>query len=124
MDLHITVKKKSEAYYVVAPVGSVDSDTYQELDKKLDSVLRQKVKAVMMDMSGVAYISSVGISAIFTAKEALEARGGILVLCALQPNIKKIFDALKAIPGSIFDTPAQAEAHLQAAGMQAPRERA
>jgi len=112
MELTVAIKKKKENYYILSPAGSIDSDTYQILEKELDLVLGRQAKAVMLDMAGVAYVSSIGITVIFKAKQALEERGGKLVLARLQPNIKKVFDALKAIPGSIFMTTEEAEASL------------
>ncbi len=112
MELTVAIKKKKENYYILSPAGSIDSDTYQILEKKLGEALSRQAKAVMLDMAGVAYVSSIGITVIFKAKQALEERGGKLVLARLQPNIKKVFDALKAIPGSIFMTTEEAEASL------------
>ena len=114
MNLKIDVTKKQEGYYVVALSGCIDSDTYLELEKKLDSILQPSTTALILDMGGVVYISSIGFSVIFRAKQTIEKNGGSLAIANLQPNVKKIFDAVKAIPEPFFATLQQADEYLDA----------
>lgn len=114
MDLRVNITKKQEGYYIVAISGSIDSDTYQELESKLESILQPPTVALILDMVGVTYMSSIAFSVIFRAKAAIEKNGGSLAITNLQPNIKKIFDALKVIPESFFSTLKQADEYLDA----------
>ena len=114
MDLRVNITKKQEGYYIVAISGSIDSDTYQELESKLESILQPPTVALILDMVGVTYMSSIAFSVIFRAKAAIEKNGGSLTITNLQPNIKKIFDALKVIPESFFSTLKQADEYLDA----------
>lgn len=114
MDLKVSITKKQDGYYIVAINGSIDSDTYQEFESKLESILQPPTVALILDMAGVTYMSSIAFSVIFRAKAAIEKNGGSLAITNLQPNIKKIFDALKVIPESFFSTLKQADEYLDA----------
>jgi anti-sigma B factor antagonist len=113
--LRVTVVKKSEEVYVISSVGSIDGDTYEILQEKVDSVLRLSVKALIFDMQGVVYMSSMGLKVILRTKEAVEKGGGTMLLINLQPQISKIFDIVKAIPSqNIFSSIEEMDRYLAA----------
>jgi len=114
MSLDIKVDKKQEGYYVISLAGSIDSDTYIELEKQLKPILVSSTKALNFNMEGVNYLSSIGFGVIFKTREALEKNGGSLAITGLQPNVKKLFDAVKAIPESLFATMEEADDYLDA----------
>ncbi len=96
--LKVTVAKKSEGIFVVSPAGPVDSDTYIILQKKVDEILDTAPKAVVFDMHGVTYISSLGIKVFLRTRELVQRGGGMVLLMNLPPQIAKVFDIVKAIP--------------------------
>ncbi len=96
--LKVIVTKKSEGIFVVSPAGPVDSDTYAILQGEVDKILKTAPKAVIFDMGGVSYISSLGIKVFLRARELLQKDGGTVLLINLQPQIAKVFDIVKAIP--------------------------
>lgn len=51
-------------------------------------------------MEGVEYVSSMGVSAILQARENFEKEGIIFLTLNLQPQVKKVFDIVKALPAS------------------------
>ena len=113
--LKVTVAKKSEGVFVVSPTGPVDSDTYIILQKKVDEILSPTSKAVIFDMFGVSYISSLGIKVFLRAREILQKSGGAVLLINLQPQIAKVFDIVKAIPSqNIFSGIAEMDHYLAA----------
>jgi len=112
MPLKVDIEKKQEGYYVISPVGSIDSDTYMELDNKIAGILDKTTVAIMLNMAGVTYVSSVGFSIIFRTKQALEKNKGSLAIANLQPNVKKIFEAVKVIPETLFATMKDADQYL------------
>ena len=114
MGLKIKVEKKQEGYYVVSPAGSIDSDTYIDFEKELKEILVPSTKALNLNMADVTYLSSIGFSIIFKAKEAIEKNGGTLAITCLQPNVKRIFDAVQAIPEALFATMEGADEYLDA----------
>ena len=104
MDLEIGFKKNKEGVLTISLTGSLDSDTHAECDKKIQDALADKnIKALVFDLQGLDYISSIGFSLIFKTKKAMEQKGCAFAITNVQPNIKKIFDAVKVIPFENMD---------------------
>lgn len=115
--LKVNVTKKSEGVLVVAPSGSIDSETYIILQKKADEFLKTPPRTLVFDMKLVSYISSMGIKVILRTKEIVEKAGGITLITNLQPQIAKVFDIVKAIPAqNIFTSIEELDRYL--AGIQ------
>jgi len=47
---------------------------------------------VVLDLAGVPYIASVGLRALMLAAKHVKTQGGTLVVAALQPVVKEIFE--------------------------------
>ena len=98
MPLEIKVTEKDRGVSVIAPVGSIDSNTYAQLDKEVEVVLSLKPKVIVLDMSGVDYMSSAGVRVVFKIKKALSTTNGTLTMVNLKPQIQKVFDIINALP--------------------------
>ena len=100
----------------VAIGGRLDTHTYGELDQALAPVLANPaITSLVLDLSGLDYISSAGIRSIFKARKALAARAGKVLVVNPQPQIQKVFDLVKAVPlNEIFTSVAEADAYLDA----------
>ena len=105
-------KKKEKGVFSVKPVGSIDTETYTILEEKLKPILVPSTKALVFDMSGVEYVSSMGLSVIFKAKLKLTEQGATLAIVNAQPQIKKVFDAVKVLPENYFSSMEAAEKYL------------
>ncbi len=98
MPLKVLVGEESIGVFIVSPVGSIDSQTYSELEKNVAPILVPGTTVIMLDMKDVTYISSMGVSAVLKIKKTLEYNKGKFVMANLQPQIKKVFDIIKALP--------------------------
>lgn len=97
----------------MSPAGSLDSNTYQVLEHKLELITRSSPKAIIFDLKDLAYISSAGVRVILATKKALKRAGGDIALTNLQPQIRKVFDIIKAAPSlSIFESIAEMDRYL------------
>lgn len=115
MDLVITLTKRQEGEYIVGLSGSLDSQTYTQLEDKLKAVLVSSTKVLIMNMSELSYISSMGISTLLRAKKSIEQPGGAFIMINLQPQIKLAFDIIKALGDmQVFQSIAEADAYLSA----------
>jgi len=96
--------------------GHLDTHTYQQADAALGPVLTDaSVTLLVLDLSDLEYISSAGLRTVFKARKALGARGGKVLVANPQPQIRKVFDLVKAVPFSeIFSSTAEADAYLDA----------
>jgi len=113
MPLEVRLSEKGNGVVVIAPVGSVDSNTYGDLDKEAELVLAKKPKVIVLDMGGVDYMSSAGVRVVFRIKKALASTGGSLTMVNLKPQIKKVFDIINALPElNVFRSIEELDAYL------------
>lgn len=98
MDLEIKINKKKDHVYFIELKGPIDNDTYNELQGKLNEVIDDNTKAVILDMGGVGYISSAGIGVVMHVKKSLLQKNANFAMVNLQPQIKKVFDVMKILP--------------------------
>lgn len=93
--------------------GRLDTHSYQMLDARLSVELLGNHKTVVLDLGGLDYISSAGIRSIFTARKTLASRGGQLLVLNAQPQVRKVFEIVKAVPvKEIFTSVAELDAYL------------
>ena len=83
-------KKGSTA--VVEVEGRLDSVTSNELEKKLLSLLQGGEKNLLIDFTGLDYISSAGLRVLLIAAKKTKAAGGRVVLANLVNNVKEVFE--------------------------------
>lgn len=114
MQLQIQIDPPKDRQQRVALIGRVDTHTYQDLDQRLAPVLgNAAVDNLVLDLGGVDYISSAGVRSVFRARKALAARGGKVLVLNPQPQIKKVFDIVKAVPVTdVFRSTAELDAYL------------
>ena len=98
MPLKVNVEKTGEAVYTVRPVGAIDSNTHTILGDEIIAVLEKSATRIIFDMKDVNYVSSAGISVILMAEKALKLAGGSALIVHLQPQIRKVFEIVQALP--------------------------
>lgn len=76
---------------VVALRGRFDAPAAPEAESAFKDVLNQGAKQVLLDLSGVEYISSGGLRVIIMLTKALEKSNGDLKLCGLSPFVSEVF---------------------------------
>ena len=113
MSLTVTVTEKEAGVFSVSPVGSIDSNTYTILEKEVDAILGASPRAIILDMEGVVYMSSMGVRIILKAGKALKQSEGRLVVGNLQPQIKKVFEIINVLPcHEIFESVEELDRYL------------
>ena len=60
--------------------------------------MKESPDVIIFDMEFADYISSSGIRVLLKTKKSLEQSNGKMVFMNLQPQIKKVFEILQAIP--------------------------
>ena len=98
MALKVTSAEKRPGVITVSPIGSMDTNTYMILEEKVDSILQVNPDLIIFDMENLDYINSMGIRVLLKTKKAQKERDGKIVFMNLKPQIKKVFDILKALP--------------------------
>ncbi len=113
MDVDILPDKEKEGYFRIVPHGPIDSDTYVEFRDKAAPILSKTTKVVLLDLRAVDYISSAGLGVLFTIKKQLMQNGGELLFCNLKPQIKRLFEVVKALPKeTIFESIQEADVYF------------
>src|SRR5262245_29572509 len=97
MPLKVSVEVRGEGTYTVRPEGSIDTNTFMTLQNELDPIL-EKSKVLIFDMKDVNYVSSAGVGVVLLAEQSLKTNNGKVLMVNLQPQIKKVFDIVKALP--------------------------
>lgn len=72
--------------------GKLDAVSCSELDQKLLSMIDGGDNAFLLDLDSLVYISSAGLRTMLTAHKKLAEIQGRLILCALQEQVKEVFD--------------------------------
>jgi anti-anti-sigma factor len=113
MTLLVSSRQKALGAYVVHLTGEINGRTYPVLENKLDQLLAEKPTLIVLDMEEVSYLSSAGIRVILKTKKALAANAGKLVFMNLQPQIKKVFEIINALPSMrVFKDLREMDAYL------------
>jgi len=113
--IKVDILEKSAGVFVVTLAGPLDAETHQHFDYLLEKLLVSSTRAIALDMEGVDYISSMGISSLFNLRKAGQANDFELTMANLQPRIKKVLETVRAIPQeAVFDSAEELEKYLQA----------
>lgn len=89
--MEITITKDQNAV-IVSVAGRMDTITAPDFQKKMEEVLAQGEKDVVMDFGQLEYISSAGLRSVLIAAKQAKAGGGTVSCCNLREMVKKVFD--------------------------------
>lgn len=95
--------------------GRLDAMTFGEFDAAAAPVLAQMAGGgtVVLDLSALDYISSAGLRSIAKIRKAMRAREGHTLLVNPQPQVRKVFEIVKAVPVSdVFSSVEELDAYL------------
>jgi len=99
MPLTVTSVERQPGIFVVSAFGSLDTNTHQILEKKMDYLISNgAAKVITLDMKEIEYISSMGVRVILKTKKELGKRGGSFLIAHVQPQIKRVFEIINALP--------------------------
>jgi anti-anti-sigma factor len=83
---------------VVAPVGRVDSTTSHGLEEHLTKVAGAAEKRIVVDFTGVDYISSAGLRVMLALAKRLREKHGALAICGLGESVREVFELAGFLP--------------------------
>ena len=109
--MEITEEKRGEVI-VIGLRGRLDAVTSPSAEKRLLALISQANTRIVLDLSGLSYISSLGLRVLLTVAKQVRAGSGRLALAALNGTV---LDILK-LAGftelfSVFQTPDEAAAY-------------
>ena len=113
MALRIKVAEKEGGLFTLTLTGPLDAATYAQFERVLAPIMVATTKAIVLDMDGVDYISSMGIGSIFKVRNFAKDKNAKFVMVNLQPPVKKVFDTVQAMPPeAIFSSLEEIDAYL------------
>ena len=99
MSLNITITPESDHGKRISIAGSLDSNTAPQLQQSIDAEINESVDPTVIDFKELDFLSSAGLRVIFKTKKIMDNSGGRFLLVNLQPQIKKVFEIIKALDG-------------------------
>jgi anti-anti-sigma factor len=95
--------------------GSLDTATAPELERRLAPVLARSVLEIVFDLADLTFVSSAGLRVFSMVRKQLKERGGLVHFVHMQPQIREVFEIIKALPGmAVFKDVAEFDAYLAA----------
>ncbi len=99
---------------VLKPVGRINNDTSSAFQTRLLACLGPTAGSVLVDLSGVEYISSAGLRALMMGSKESQKTGGRLAVAGLTPVVKEIFEISRFFHVvQVFETPSEGIAALR-----------
>ncbi len=85
------LESKDGEVHVLAPKGSLNTQTSPKLEQKLQALLASKGRRLVVDFKNVDYLSSAALRVLLMITRRLVRAHGRLVLCAMSDDLKKVF---------------------------------
>jgi len=84
-------KKEKDDVMVVSFIGRLDAASAVETEDELNNVIEGS-KKLIVDLSGLEYISSAGLRVLLVAAKRMRRESGKLCLCALKDSVYEVFE--------------------------------
>jgi anti-anti-sigma factor len=88
--MQIESEKLDNGIIKIALNGRLDMMGNQDIEMKLTTLAATDKAGVLVDMTDVEFIASIGIRTLITVAKAQAYRGGKIVLCNLQSMVKEV----------------------------------
>lgn len=85
-------QERRDDILILRPSGRLDSSSSPELERLLVEQLDAGSQRLVLDFSGLEYISSAGLRVVLLAGKKLRASKGKIVLVSLQDMVREVFD--------------------------------
>jgi anti-anti-sigma factor len=113
MPLTIQVRETT----VVSLTGRLDTATSPRAEQALAPILAVAPKHVVFDLGGLDFVSSAGLRVLLGARKTLTDAGSECVLVNMKPQIERVLEVIKSLPGiKIFANAREVDDYL--AGIQ------
>lgn len=77
---------------VVYLSGSLDTNTSSQAETRIKKLIDWGSMKILIDLSGIDYISSAGLRILLVVSKKLNKIGGKLRLCSLNETVQEVFD--------------------------------
>ena len=113
MTIRVDVNRRLNGSWTAKLGGRLDTTNYQIAEEKLKPLMHIPLVRVVLDLSELEYVSSMGLRVIMLLQKAVAANRGKIVLSNLQPPVAKVFEIARALPPEeIFASIEEADRYL------------
>lgn len=91
LGLRLTAMRVGRRGYTLTAAGEVDLYSAPDLAKALEAVPAD-VRHVLVDLSGLSFIDSVGLATLVTASRRFAARGARMLLVVDDPRVRRVLE--------------------------------
>lgn len=85
-------ESRRDGTVVITPAGRIDSTTASDFDKHMNAVIDRGDSWIVVDMSQLDYISSMGLSVFLSAAKKIKAADGRLALAGFNNRVRLVFE--------------------------------
>jgi anti-anti-sigma factor len=89
---NMEVKISNDAVPVLSVEGRMDTGNTAIFEEAIAPILKSDLKELIIDCTGLEYISSSGLRQFLVLQKFISEKGGSLKVRGLRPEIKDIFD--------------------------------
>jgi anti-anti-sigma factor len=82
--------EKQDKVTIVTVVGRLDAPGAPKVEAYCRALIQDGSKHLLIDMTGVDYVSSAGLRSLLVLAKAVKAVGGAMVLCGLSPTVHEV----------------------------------
>ncbi len=93
--LETAASKATDEIFVIRVSGYLDSVTAEQLEQRIDELMKKGCFRIVVDMEHVSYVSSLGWGVFLSRIKEIRESGGDLMLAAMQPNVFEVFRLLE-----------------------------
>ena len=90
----ILKEKLPEGVILLSVKGFLDAHTFEELEKTINDIFEEGHYKLVVDLSGLDYISSAGADVFIGAIGTAQENDVNIILMRPSPNVKEVFDLL------------------------------
>jgi anti-anti-sigma factor len=83
---------------VLAVSGRMDAENAGQFEGKCQECIAEGHTILVADLSGLTYISSMGLRGFLAVAKTLQAKGGALRLCCMKGLVKQVFEITNLMP--------------------------
>jgi anti-anti-sigma factor len=77
---------------VVTASGRLDGNTSSTFAEKIEPLIRGSEPRLLLDFSGIDFVSSAGLRVVLALVKKVKAANGIFALCAVQAPVLEVLD--------------------------------
>lgn len=121
----LTIEQENEGTTTrIRLAGELDTTTSPELRPVIEALQKDPPGVLALNLKDLDYISSAGLRCVFQMKKLLTSTGGRFVVSEPSPQVRKVFDIVKAVPvKSIFTSEAELDRYLDRMQKQVSEDR-